>query len=517
MRATSDWLSTWARFRPEAEAIYDVARDRRWSWSELEIEARRQAGRLRAEGVGPGDRVAVVAHNRAETFTLLFAVAHLGAVLVPLNWRLSPVELRWQLEHCGASLVFVDAEHAGLPLGRPPLRLDADPDAPPADPAGLPGSRLEDPWMILYTSGSTGRPKGAMLTHGQLHWNALNTTLACDLRAESSTLTFAPLFHTGGMNCLSTPLLHRGGRVVLVPRLDAGEALRLVRDEQITHLMGVPTIYAMLAEHPEFGPEVLASVQDAICGGAALPASLLRRYLELGVPLRQGFGMTEVGPNCFSMPHARIADKMIDAPAEGTVDGTGGARPETCVGRPIHHLEARIVRPDGTECAPGEPGELLLRGPVVCGGYWEDPEATARSIVDGWFHTGDLLSRDAEGFFYVRGRLKEMYISGGENVYPAEVEGVLASYEGVGQVAVVGVPDARWGEVGHAWLEPLPGATLDEAGLRAFLDGRLARFKLPKQLFIRPELPRTGSGKIDKSALKRASLAGAARVDQEAS
>lgn len=487
MRATSDWLGTWARFRPDAEAIYDVGTGRRYTYVTLQREANAWARRLHREGVAPGDRVAVLAFNRAETLALLFACADLGAILFPVNWRLSPAEIDYQLSDCAPHIVLVDAAHRDLLPDA--LDLDAGPREEGDTGEVGPGSRLEDPWMIMYTSGSTGRPKGALLTHGQLHWNALNTILACDLTPQCSTLTFTPLFHTGGMNCLTTPLLHRGGRVVLTPGLDAGQALRLIAEERVTHLMGVPTIYRMLADHPDFPNTDLSSVRDALCGGAPLPLPLLEEYLDRGLPLRQGFGLTEVGPNCFSTPPHEVRRKL------------------GCVGLPIHHVGVKLVRPDGSACDIDEPGELLLGGPAVFGGYWGQLEETAKSLKDGWFHTGDVLSRDAEGFYRVAGRIKEMFISGGENVYPAEVEGVLATCPGVALAAVVGVPDARWGEVGAAFLEPSPGAELRAETVRAWLDGKLARYKIPKIYVFDPALPRTASGKIDKPALRARAVA----------
>lgn len=482
MKATSNWLSTWARFRPDAEALYDVGTGRRFTYAALKAESNAWARRLVREGVGPGDRVAVLALNRAETLALLFACADLGAILFPINWRLSRAEVDYQLGDCTPRVVFADrANRALLPDA---LDLDAGPGEP-GDLAELgPGSALDAPWMIMYTSGSTGRPKGAMLTHGQVHWNALNTILACDLGLDSSTLTFTPLFHTGGMNCLTTPMLHRGGRVVLTPGLDAGQALDLIAAERVTHLMGVPTIFSMLAQHPSFASADLSSVRDALCGGASLPLPLLEEYLDRGIPLRQGFGLTEVGPNCFSTPPQDTRRKL------------------GCVGQSIHHIAMKLVRPDGSECGVDEPGELILSGPVVFGGYWGKPEETAKSLKNGWFHTGDVLSRDGEGFYTVRGRIKEMFISGGENVYPAEVEAALTEAPGVALAAVVGVPDERWGEVGAAFLEPIAGAELDAEAIRAFLAGRLARFKIPKRYLIEPSLPRTASGKIDKALLK---------------
>lgn len=490
--ATSDWLAVHAAFRPAAEALVDAGTGRRWTWTQAHQDSLAWAATLQAMGVASGDRVAVLAHNRAETLLLMFACAHLGAIFFPTNWRLSPAELAWQRDHATPAVLLHDAAHAAVAAGLAlPMRgLDEGPlPGLPAPARATRGNALSDPWQLMYTSGSSGRPKGALLTHGQVHWNALNTILACELTTADSTLTFAPLFHTGGLNSLSTPLLHRGGRVVVVPRLDPAETLALVAQERISHLMGVPTIFQMLADHPSFEATDLSGLRDAICGGAPLGAALLERYLDRGVPLRQGFGLTEVGPNCFSTPPDRVREKL------GTV------------GMPIHHVAARLVRPDGTDCAPGEPGELLLSGPVVCGGYWRDPDATARSIQDGWFRTGDVLSVDEDGFFTVRGRLKEMFISGGENVYPAEIEAALLAHPDVAVAAVVGVPDDKWGEVGRAFLEAVPGSPLEAgqsggADLAAWLRQRLARYKIPKHFDVVAALPRTGSGKIDKPALQ---------------
>ncbi len=480
MNATSNWLEVHSRFRPEAEALVDIDNGRRWTYSQLHRDSLRWAARLRDSGVRPGDRVAVLAQNRGETFALLFACAGLGAVLFPMNWRLAPAELGWQIDNAEPAVILVDDEHAAT-LDVATLSIEEGPGE--AEFVG-PGSPLADPWVLMYTSGSSGRPKGALLTHGQLHWNAINTTLACDLCPGDTTLTFTPLFHTGGLNCLSTPLLHRGGRIVLTRGVDVCQALKLIADEGITLLMGVPTIYQMLADDADFASTDFIRVRDALCGGAPLSEPLLQRYLDRGIPLRQGFGMTEVGPNCFSTPPDRVAEKL------GTV------------GLPIHHVAARIVRADGTDADVDEPGELWLSGPAAFSGYFRNPEANAKAFVGEWFRTGDVLSRDADGFFTVRGRIKEMFISGGENVYPAEIEAVIASCPGVANAAVVGVPDVRWGEVGRAFVEPRPGHLLEADQIRGFLDGKLARFKLPKSVVVLDLLPRTASGKIDKQTLK---------------
>ncbi|MCB9796721.1 MAG: long-chain fatty acid--CoA ligase [Alphaproteobacteria bacterium] len=484
MKAVSNWLETWTRFRPDAEALFDVDLGRRWTYAQLYDESLRWAGRLANAGVGAGDRVSLLAYNRGETFALLFAVAELGAILCPMNWRLSGKELLWQLEDAGSKVLVWDGDNAGrveAPEGVAVLSLE---DGPGDVVLDGPGSRLEDPWVMMYTSGTTGKPKGALLTHGQLHWNALNTILACDLALDDSTLTFTPLFHTGGLNCLSTPLLHRGGRVVLTRGFDPEQALQLIEAEGVTLLMGVPTIYQMMADHPRFPETDLSTVRDALCGGAPLSVPLLRRYLAREIPLRQGFGMTEVGPNCFSMPHEAV-ERKIDS-----------------VGKAIPHVAMKLVRQDGTECQIDEPGELLLKGPAVFGGYWQNPAANEKSFVDGWFRTGDILSQDAEGFFRVSGRLKEMFISGGENVYPAEVEAAILEHGHVAQVAVIGIPDERWGEVGAAFIQPEPGQHIDAGALQGYLREHLARFKVPKLFHVFDELPRTASGKIDKQALK---------------
>ena len=485
MRATSAWLETHARFRPDAEAVYCVSTNRRWTYRALARDARLWAGKLAHHGVVAGDRVALLAHNSGDHFALMFACAELGAVFFPLNWRLAPEELAWQLGNAEPRVLITDAAFREV-LDHDALSLEDG----PGDLEGTgPGAALDDPWVLMYTSGSSGRPKGALLTHSNLHWNALNTIMACDLTPDDVTLTFTPLFHTGGLNSLSSPLLHRGGRVVVTKGVDVPQALHLIETEGITLLMGVPTIFQMLADHSDFHATDFSTVRDALCGGASLSLPLLERYLDRGIPLRQGFGMTEVGPNCFSMPHDKVREKL------GTV------------GLPIHHVAAQVVRPDGSVCGPDEPGELLLRGPIVCGGYFRNPEATAKSIdADGWFHSGDVLSVDADGFFTVRGRLKEMFISGGENVYPAEIEAVIYQHPGVANVAVIGVPHERWGEVGHAFVEPRPGSALEGEQLKGFLDGKLARFKLPKQITVMHALPRTASGKLDKVSLKKGAV-----------
>jgi fatty-acyl-CoA synthase len=318
-----------------------------------------------------------------------------------------------------------------------------------------------------------------MLPHRQLFWNAVNTVWACDLGPEDRALAFLPLFHTGGLNCLATPTLYRGGTVVLMESFDPERALEVIEQNRITATVAVPTMYRMLADAGLDGRD-LSSLHTLLCGGAPCPDRLLDTYLDRGLCFRQGFGMTEVGPNCFSLPPWMV----------GRLRGS--------VGQPVLHGDARIVDDDGDEVAVDEVGELCLTGPHMCNGYWQDPEATQATMRDGWMHTGDYARRDEEGWFYIAGRKKEMFISGGGNVYPAEVENMLLDCPGVDQVAVVAVPDSRWGEVG---LSVVVGEAEVDA-VRSFCADRLARFKVPKRVVRVDDLPRNASGKVLKPVLR---------------
>ncbi|MBX3471886.1 MAG: long-chain fatty acid--CoA ligase [Planctomycetes bacterium] len=465
------WLEKWDRFGPERVALVSPAATGvvRWTYRDLFRRAQRRAAWLRdVHGVRPGDRVAWREGNRPEFFETLFACARLGAILVPINWRLAQPEIDWIVGHCAPRVVLEAANLA-------PLDDWSDPAVPCAE------ATADTPLMILYTSGTTGRPKGAVLTHGSITWNSVNTQLACDLRADDSTVTFTPLFHTGAVNVLSLPLLHRGGKVVLLPRFDGPEILRAIERERVTILFGVPTTFEMLRDDPGFGRADLGSVRFALCGGAPTPVGLIHQWAARGVVFRQGFGLTEVGPNCFSLPPEDAVRKA------GTV------------GFPVMHCEARVVDAAGRDVPPGQTGELWLRGPHVCAGYWNDPTATAAALHEGgWWATGDLFQVDPDGYYKVVGRKKEMFISGGENVYPAEVEAAILQFPGVRECAVVGVPDSKWGEVGRAYVAPAdvaPEALLD------FLRQRIGRYKVPKAVVTLDALPRNALGKVLKHQL----------------
>jgi fatty-acyl-CoA synthase len=491
----TDWLAKWAHYTPDRLFLRDHGRNTEWTYGQAQRRAQAVAGFLQNDcGIVRGRRVAVLATNCSEYVFLLLACIKLGAVLVPLNFRLTPPELAVMLGDSEPDLLIFAGEFRDRidtlqreGFDAPTLDLDRLEDLVFAQSAAdfradRPG-RLDDLVMILYTSGTTGTPKGAMIDHRMLLWNAINTSLRLDLNSQDHSLSFAPFFHTGGWNVLFTPFLHNGASHTLLEGFDPGLILDLVQRERVSLLFGVPTMMQMLADAPGFGACDLSSLRYAIVGGAPMPVPLINLWHERGVFIRQGYGLTEVGPNCFSLHQDHAVDRRGS------------------IGFPNFYIEARVTADDGRECGADEIGELWLRGEVVTPGYWRNEEATRAAITDGWFHTGDMVRRDAEGFYYVMDRKKNMYISGGENVYPAEVEAVLVAHEAIKEAAVVGVPHPRWGETGHAFLVLHEGRSLDQAAVERFCLDRLAKYKIPKHVTIVTELPRNDAGKIDRAAL----------------
>lgn len=490
-----DFPARWAAYHPGLPALLSARdaqghREPALSWGELDARVERLASHLVGErGLRPGDRVAILALNHGFFFELAFACWRAGLVLAPINWRLAPPEVEGVLKLSEPSILFVDGAGRDL-LDRvegeiAPLVLDIR-DLIANPPKTIPECSfqaigMEDPALLLFTSGTTGKPKAAMLPGRQLYWNAVNTALAFELTRKDSTVLYTPLFHTGAINVLAMPLFFVGGSVLIRESFDVEAILRDVEECRISALFGVPTTLQMMAEHALFEPSDLSMLRLVLCGGAPLPVSLIHRYQDRGLTLTQGFGMTEVGPNCFYLP------------PEETVRRAG------TVGKPIHYSQARIVV-DGRQALPDEVGELQLKGPHVCLGYFRNQGATAAAIQDGWFHTGDLARQDQDGFFYVAGRAKDMFISGGENVYPAEVEIALAGHPGVLDCAVVAAPDPRWGEVGCAFVVPR-GAPVPPQELRLYLRARLAAYKVPKHFLCLDALPRNASGKVVKDKL----------------
>ncbi|MCU0303768.1 MAG: AMP-binding protein [Thermoanaerobaculales bacterium] len=499
----ADLLGERARLSPARTALVEVATGRRFSYSELDGRAVRCA-RMWLYGLGlrPGSRVGILSGNRVELLDAVFAAAKSGIVLVPLNTRLTAHELGAIVRDAGIEAFhYDDANRATV------HRLRATADIPhwialdePDDPAdgdydhlvltlGAGSSvrrrcRPEDPLFLLYTSGTTGRPKGVVTPHRQVAWNAYNTVVCWQLGENDTSPIFTPIYHAGGLGAFLMPLVAAGGTVVLHAAFDAAEVWRVIGEERCTVVLGVPTIWKMLADAPELATADLSSVRWFISGGAPLPRHLIDLYRERGVVLRQGYGLTEVGVNCFAMSDEEAWTKAGS------------------IGRPLMFTEAKVIDEAGQELGPGEVGELCFRGPHVSNGYWNNPEATAAAIDRrGWFHTGDMATYDEDGFFSIAGRAKDMFISGGVNVYPAEIENQLLQHVSLADAAVIGVPHPTWGEVGVAYVVAAEGAEVDTAALVSFLEARLARYKVPKEFVVRPELPRTAYGKVVKGEL----------------
>jgi fatty-acyl-CoA synthase len=493
---------------PDKAALIDLESGQPMTYRELASRADRAANMLRGLDIGRGDRVAVLGENRPEMVELYFGAAKLGALLVPVNWRLAPEEVAYILGDAAPEVLFygrdMEATVAALkgdsgggePLWKGPVLGFDDAsdqgyasrmDRASVEPVVTEGIDADSPVMLLYTSGTTGRPKGAILTHGSITWNAINTATGWDLRQDDVTITHTPFFHTGGWNVLTLPLLHRGATVVMARGFDAGQTVEAIDRHGVTVLFAVPTMFQMMLDHPGLNGAELSSVRFFISGGAPCPIPLIEAFQTRGVVFKQGYGLTEVGPNCF------------------VLDEKDAIRKAGSVGFPVLHLDTRVVDGENRPVAIGEVGELQLRGPTVCAGYWNNPEATSSSFAEGgWFKTGDLFRLDDEGYHSVVGRLKEMYISGGENVYPAEIERVLYKLPRVIEAAVVGVPHPKWGEVGHAFIAFGPGEPrLDTDRVKAHCQQHLARFKVPKEFTILDELPKGSSGKIQKTELSR--------------
>jgi fatty-acyl-CoA synthase len=494
-----DWIEGHARQRPQHPAIVDLQTRRAHTYEELNLRVSRIAAYLRAEhSVSSGERVAVIAPNSLLQVELMLALGRLGAIFVPINWRLAPAEMARILEHCGAKLVFFHCEFANAASELCKLssrRFEPLGDADPIGTAAESGSVLEntcqrthqDIQTIMYTSGTTGFPKGVLLTFGMTQWNAVNLGIPVRITPDTVFLSVMPMFHTAGLNCYANCVLHAGGTVILAKGFDAETILDALSDRSlgITHFFGVPAAYLFMAQHEKFANADLSHLQFIGVGGAPLPAVVFDVWARKGVSVVNGFGMTETGP----------AVTML-APEDARSRGTS-------IGKPLLHVETRIVTASGTDAASGEPGELWIRGPAVSPGYWQAPEATAEAFAEGWFKSGDVVSRDSDGFFYILDRIKDMYISGGENVYPAEVESVIYQIAEVAEAAVVGVADDRWGETGFAAIVVRQGSTLSEEAVRTHCKTMLARFKQPKFIHFMPSLPRTASGKVQKLELRR--------------
>lgn len=487
------WLADSARSHPDRIAIDD--RGVTTTYADLEQRTRRLTERLGGAGYAPGDRIATLTGNSTDHVVWLFACARLGIALVPLSWRSAAAELAGHLELADPALLVIDDEYAALAadaasrLAEPPASVPITAAALPSRTHRSPGAahraaRDEDPLLILFTSGSSGHAKAAVLTHATCFWTNVSFSKIVPLTRDDVVLAVLPQYHAAGWNVQPLLAWSVGATVVLERTFDPRRVLRLIAERGVTTMMGVPTLYQRLSETRDFDTADLSTLDTAVCGGAPMPAPLLRRWHARGVRLTQGYGLTEAGPNVLCLP------------PEDAFDHVGSA------GRPYPHVEVALADPvTGAHLTGPATGELLVRGPGLFAGYFRDPDATARAWSGGWLRTGDLASRDAAGYHTILDRIDHLYITGGENVSPAEVEQALLRHPAVEQVAVIGVPDERWGEVGMAHVVARPGVPVDAEELQAHCRSLLAAHKAPAHVVFTDALPTAGLEKVSRHLL----------------
>lgn len=494
------WFEDRARTTPTRRAL--TFEGTTWTYATMEERIERAAAALRHAGVRHGDRVAYLGLNHPAFFETLFGAARLGAIFVPLNFRLTGSELTFIIDDAGVHTLVADDLHRDLVdaiRGDLPCRnyLSSESaaegwpslgDVGSAAPA-IAGAEPVDPdevAIIMYTSGTTGRPKGAMLTHANLWWNNIAGLLLTDTLENDVSLVCAPLFHIGGLNVTTLQALMKGAEIVLHRSFDAGRFLEDIARYGVTTVFAVPAILLFVSHHPDFDGTDLTTLRSVVCGGAPVPEAIIKHYNGRGIQINQGYGLTETAPVAtFLTPEWSLA-KL----------GSAGRSPML--------VEVKLVGADGHDVhAPMARGEVCVRGPNVMKGYWNRPEATVASIdPDGWFHTGDIAYADEDGFYFICDRVKDMVISGGENIYPAEIESVLFEHPGVADVAVIGLPDERWGEAVVAVAVAKPGESLALEEIREFAGERLAKYKLPSRLEVVDVLPRNPAGKVLKFELR---------------
>jgi fatty-acyl-CoA synthase len=504
-----DYLARRALYTPGRPAVIDHGKDPAWrltyqGWNQ---RANRLANGLQAAGVGKGDRVAILARDGIEHLDTFFACGKLGAIHTALNWRLhwrelleilenttpqvlifsddfrsSVVEIQAALGTAGFIHQYLHIEGEGVPGGQ---HFESFLQANPASPVTCEALVEEDTAALIFTGGTTGLPKAAQVSHRMIGWNTLNTVIH-DLQHGDTYLNVFPLFHTGGLFVYTLPNVILGGTTILVRQFDPAQVLTLLEHEKATIFAGVPTMFQLLTQAPNWASADLSRLRFCTSGGAPLPVPLVEQYTtEKGIRFKQGFGMSEFGPGVFAL-----------APEDAI-------RKAGSIGRPNFFVEARVVNDQNEPLQADQIGELVLKGPSFSSGYFNNPEATAEAVDEqGFFHTGDLARYDAEGYFYIVDRKKDMFISGGENIYPAEIEKTLYQHPAVHMCAVVGLPDEKWGEIGHACVVLKPGTAATEAELLSFLNDRLARFKVPKGVTFMESLPISGAGKILKRELQ---------------
>ena len=486
-----------ASLSPDATVLRDLISGKTLTYLELDRRACRAAGLLLSCGVSGGDRVAILCRNRVEFFELLFACGKIGAILVPLNWRMPAIELQALIDDAEPVLLIYGKEDKttveGLQLNQRPIALDHNGNdvyhalCEASDSfAGRGQWPLEESWYLIYTSGTTGTPKGVLQTYGMALANYVNIRQAMEIGAHDVTLSFLPLFHTAGINLVALPTLIEGGEVLLMPDVDVDRIVGLLADARLDTFFAVPAVYQQISLHAGFTALDLSKIRSWGCGGAPMPDTLIAEYLKRGASVCNGMGMTETGPTVFIMDPASVTDKIGS------------------VGKPQLLSSVRIVDTEGHDVPPGQSGELWFSGPGITPGYWQREAATAAAFSDdGWLKSGDIGRCDEDGYYYIVGRIKDMFISGGENVYPAEIENILAGHPDILEAAVVAQLDEKWGEVGCAFLLSKPEHEIPNPDdLTMFCRERLASYKVPKNFVAVDEFPRTAAGKVQKHLLE---------------
>ena len=496
------FLAKRAQLNPDAEALVEVERGRRFTYAELNARANRIAAALRTRGVAPGDRVAFLMMNGAEYVEAYYGVAKLGAVMVPLNWRLVPDELAFIIGDAGATVLLFDSEFdeaaealhaADTPLrtwlrvggeGGPAFADDYDTAcAAESDDAVESDAGEDDMLFIMYTSGTTGLPKGAVHTHGTVAAASITINMTADNRHGDRYLQMLPLFHVGALLPM-TGGLHRGAAIVLMRQFDPARVFPLIEEEKITTGLAVPAMLNFMLAAGGHESHDHSTVRWIMSGAAPVPVSLIEKYAALGIEIHQVYGLTETcGPACLISPEAALAKAGSTGPA-------------------FFHTDVRVVDAEGAPVAPGEVGEVIIRGAHIMKEYWNRPDATAETIRDGWLYSGDLATIDADGYVYIQDRKKDMIITGGENVYPAEIEDVLSRHPKLSESAVIGMPSERWGETPAAIVVPKPGETVTADEVLDFCRDKLARYKIPKVVDFIDVIPRNPTGKILKRLLR---------------
>ncbi len=499
----TDYLDKRSKHTPDKIGLQDFNSGKELTFNEWNNSANKVANYLYGLGVSKGDRVSIYSTNCIEYLHIIFACGKIGAILHNVNWRLTVNELKgiikdaepkifiyskeWKEqvnelritfpENCKVIALTEKAKPDDLDFAdsrRSSEILDYRPDLEP-----------DDPWGIYYTGGTTGLPKGAIMTHGNIFWNNVNTITTWGVCETDIAPLQLPLFHIGGSNIFMFPLVHVGGKTILCRDFDIDQSFDLIEKGGITHYVAVPTMYVMMQQHPRWGKTDFSKLRLVISGGASCPLPVMKKFWDKGVDFKMGYGLTEASGNNFWLPPSKVR-----------------AKPGS-VGYPAFHVDMKTIKEDGTTCNPNEEGELLIRGPHITPGYWNKPEATAEAIKEGWLHTGDIARIDEDGYFYIIGRSKDMFISGGENVYPTEVESILHGHPDIAEAALLGIPHEKWGEVGCAFIVMEKNKKLSDEEIKLFLKDKLAKYKIPHKFISIDAMPKTAIGKIDKKNLKK--------------